>query len=228
MRRPLALAALFLLSACGGGSSSDGPGNSLYNPQAAWRALLEQPRTWSVSGTDNSGQAWRFDSTYTSLPDALFAATGEAGRRQVQTTQAFTGGTSLGTASGTLYYESGSLGLIGSVDDDGQCSQAIVRQAPPASAEVGASDRLATLRALVQCSAGSAWNGLTNLDWALRSEAGLVFFCVDLTLLSASGSQVLATQSECYDLPSSGALGARVRLTLAVPSTGFSLVARNY
>lgn len=222
----LLLGSAGILAGCGGGGA-DGTEPS-YATLEAWRQLLQAPRNWTVSGVGNDGQTWAFVSAYTNAGAGTFPVTGDPAGRSVQRTDVRANGTSQGEATATLYYDA-SLLVLGNVQNDsGQCGIAINAALPPDRAAVGASGSLGSIRTLVDCTSTRVWNGLLEMGWSVETEGSDVLFCVNTRVFDASRTTELGRQAECYDMSVGGDVGGRVRLTLAVPSIGFSVVARNY
>jgi hypothetical protein len=222
--------AVMALSACGGGGGGGGAGDgaSYFDPAAAQRNLMTQGGQWTVQGTASDGQLYRLELTAIPGAAAVYPVTGQLLPTLWQTTRIWRNGAVLAESGGTSYCDTASYVPHGGVDSEGICSYATLREVPPTVAFVGESGAISVSRRLVSCADRGFWNGRTDVDWSIDIENAMAMYCLRTTLLNASGATVLGRESDCFEIDARGALGPRLRVTLDVPSSAFSLVARNY
>ena len=226
LRRLAALAAATLVSGCGGGGGDAGiPGTAQYAVQSAYRNLLNATATWSVTGTGSDAAAYRIDLGLRPATAAVFAVTGATGSVSEQFQRLVRNGAVLGEGTTRVFFNAGTLALLGSDEGDGTCSVATGNTALPMTATIGASGALTSDNDLAACSAGAAVIGSSTTTWSLEAESGFALLCLNVALRNAAGASD-GSGAQCIEIASDGALGARVRMR--IDFTGFSLTARNY
>lgn len=233
VRRLVSMCGLVLLSACGGGGDSGDSGppppTADFDVQAAWGQFLTASRSWVVTGTANN--LLRYDIGIGLAPGAtsVVPISGATAARSDATLQVRENGTLIGNALSETFYDAGTLDLLGvRLTPSGgasACSLATSATSPPAAAKIGTSGALATLDERSGCLASSASVGTSSVGWSLEFEAGISYFCVNSTERDLAGA-VLATEADCIEVTPDGALGARARVTITQPGTGFALTAR--
>ena len=227
LHRLAALAAATLVVAgCGGGGGDAGiPGTAQYAVQSAYRNLLNATATWSVSGTGSDAAAYRIDLGLRPAAAAVFAVTGATGSVSEQFQRLVRNGAVLAEGTTRVYFNAGTLALLGSDDGDGTCGVATGNTALPTTATIGASGALTSDNELAACSAGAAVTGSSTTTWSLEAESGFALLCLNVALRNAAGASD-GTGAQCIEIAGDGSLGARVRMRLDF--SGFSLTARNY
>jgi hypothetical protein len=231
--RLVSMCGLVLLSACGGGGDSGDSGPPPptvdFDVQAAWGEFLTASRSWGVTGVANNLLRYDIDIAIAPGAASVVPISGATAARSDTTLQVHENGTLIGNALSETFYDAGTLQLLGvRLTPSGSasaCSVATSAATPPAAAKIGASGTLATLDERSGCLTTSASVGTSSVGWSLEFEAGISYFCVNSTERDLTGA-VLATESDCIEANPDGSLGARARLTITQPGTGFALTAR--
>jgi hypothetical protein len=223
-----------VLSACGGGGGSSGdsgfiPPTDDFDVRTAWTNFLVASRSWAVAGVANNGLG--YDVTISVQPGAtsVVPISGATAARSDTRLIVRENGATVGNALSETFHDAATRQMLGTrftpLGGASLCSLASATAAPPQAAKIGASGALATLDERDGCSSSSASVGTATVRWSLAFEGGISYFCIDSTERDLAGN-VLATESDCLEVSPDGSLGARARITITQPGTGFSLTAR--
>jgi len=217
--------AVVLASACGGGGGYAGTPAGTFDVNTGWRNLLTGTRNFTLTGTGPDKVSYTVAYGLTPAPVAPFPVTGVSGSRLVETITLTPASGTPSSGTSTIYFDAGTLALIGTQDSDGTCARATSATAPPGSALGGATGSLASVNNLNGCATNSTTTSTENIVWQLVADSGISLLCIN------SGPATTGTQSNCVEIIGSGALGSRARITVSIPLPAggtFSLTARNF
>ncbi|WP_280152680.1 hypothetical protein [Piscinibacter sp. XHJ-5] len=232
LHRLVSICGLVMLAACGGGGSDDGgvmPPADNFAVRTAWANFLTASRTWSAAGVASNGLG--YDITIGVQPGAasVMPISGIAAARSDTALRVRENGVIVSDALSETFFDAATLQLVGvrltATGGSGVCSLASTAAVPPTTAQIGTGGTLATLDERNGCLAGSATLGTATIGWSLEFEAGTSYFCINSTEHDLGGS-VLSTESDCVQVSPDGSLGARARITITQPGSGFTLTAR--
>lgn len=231
----VALACAALMSACGGGDDDSGvspfiPPTDDFATLAGWQNLMGAGGSWTVSGTGSDGALYEATLQIAPAPVAVFPPTGTSYARTSVLSTVKRDGTSLGTGTVEYFRETDDTVQAARSTSAGieECAQATTSVLPPATAKVtipATSGPLMSLNNLNVCQPGALVDGTTTATWSLEFDRGVVLLCLNSESRDLS-SQVLGRENDCVEITPSGTLGARARVTLALPA--LTVVMANY
>ena len=124
-----------VLAGCGGGGSDAGiSGSTQFAVQDAYRKLINATTGWSVTGTGSDAATYRIDFNLKLAAPAVFPVTGANGAVSEQFTRVVRNGSMLAEGTSRLFFNAGTLALLGTDEGDGTCSLATSNSTLPASA----------------------------------------------------------------------------------------------
>jgi hypothetical protein len=224
----VALAALTVLTACGGGDDDAGlPLNTPYAVQEANRQLLVTGGSWSATGRGTDNRIYRLSMTIQPLANGVFPVTGVNARRASQTLTLTADGVAPVVAVDTLYFALDSEARIGARHDDNVCSVATGNFNLPTTAVAGGTGNLYTDSSLASCAPNAAVTGSSTVRWSLTREVGFTMFCTLANVVDNIGDGS-GTVDLCVEITPDGTLRNRVQLGVQLTELGFGLNARNF
>jgi len=232
-RHCIAIAAMALLSACGGGGDDAGanpfiPPTDDFAVGAGWTNLLRSGGSWTVDGIGSDGAAYEATLQIAPATAAVFPLDATSYDRTTILSTLKRNGTSQGTTTVEYFRETDDrLAAARQAASGSQvCALSTSNALPPTAAKVGASGALAALDNYNSCTSGALVTGTTTARWSLEFERGVVLLCVASEARDTT-SQLTASQEDCVEIATDGRLGTRARITIEVPNQ-LSLTMNNF
>jgi hypothetical protein len=214
-----------LLAACGGNGDPTSVAAEQYAVNSAERNLLISGGSWILNGTGPTGQTFSITMELRPMPDAAFPIGGAVSSLIRENLSLVQAGVTTDMGGATLYFDRGSLAIVGVDNGDGSCAVATANAAPPSTAVVGTSGPLLTRSELNLCASTAGVVGTTTTNWSIESDTGIALLCWNSTARDATAS-IIETDSSCIQIAPDGSLGTKARLT--VTALGVTLAARNF
>lgn len=213
-----------LLAGCGGGGSDAGD-NTNYNARAAWTSFLSAGRGFTATGVGSDGLSYSLQFGTTPVGNASFPVTGLAANRLDVGWTLRTGGANVRSTTRQIYWDE-TAHVLGTSDNNAlpRCSVATAADVPSTAARIGNAGALYTASEFDGCTNTSTKTGTTSATWTVELDAGIRYFCVNLTTSGLNGA-VTSSESDCLEIDAAGTPGTHVRIGLSQGT--FSLTARN-
>lgn len=214
-----------VLSACGGGGSTDAGSTTTYATQAAWTNLYSAgSHAWALSGTATYQPASGGSGSYPTTATLSLAAGADAPFPANSVPAYVLRSTSVTTVSGypsesstNDWYLDANYRYMGAVDGDGYCEVATQSALPPAYAKIGSYGTLATFELYDSCGSGATLLGTGSLQWSLELAGGQTYFC----LFNQGGYRggTSYAEKDCMTIDVNGVIGQSATITSSLIST---------
>lgn len=220
-----------LLTACGGGGTSDPiavPPDARFDTAAALSQLLTTSGSWSVTGRGSDGLDYSATLSVTPGARAAYPLSpfGVVGRTSVQRSTLTMPGSGTIASTSTVYFPDAVALPEGFAYDDGSCSTVEAGSTPSSSATVGSEGLMLSTLEFDACTPASAsFVGTTEVRWSVEAVAGVPYFCLTTTYYDEPGRVPDgSSDATCFEIDTAGRLGTRAIVRLRLP--GFTLEMR--